>query len=63
MKLDVYLFLCYQDFITNKNIFLHKLFYIFFAPHNEKGMYIYISIRILYLSFKNIYDKFKSYLL
>jgi hypothetical protein len=50
-----------------KNKMLYKLFYVLFAPCNEKGEkypYLYLT---LYLNFISIFDKryykFKSYLL
>jgi hypothetical protein len=56
-----------KNIITNKNKMLYKLFYVLFAPYNEKGekySYLYLT---LYLNFISIFDKryykFKSYLL
>lgn len=60
--------LCYvlKHIITNKNKTLYKLFYILFAPYNEKKLKKLPNLfsnpyQILYLSFEKIYDKFEIY--
>jgi hypothetical protein len=59
--------LCYvlKHIITNKNKILHKLFYVFFAPYNEKKLKKLPNLfskpyQILYLSFKKIHDEFED---
>jgi hypothetical protein len=47
----------------NKNKMLYKLFYVLFAPCNEKGeKYSYLYLNFISI-FDKRYDKFKSYLL
>jgi hypothetical protein len=53
-----------KHIITNKNKILHKLFYVLFAPYNNKKNKklpkLFLNpYRSLYLSFEKIYDKFK----
>jgi hypothetical protein len=56
-----------KNIITNKNKMLYKLFYVLFAPCNEKGekySYLYLTLYLNFISiFDKRYDKFKSYLL
>jgi hypothetical protein len=53
-----------KHIITNRTIFQY-LFYVLFALYNKRWINIRIQvriyIRILYLSFEKIYDKFKVY--
>jgi hypothetical protein len=48
-----------KHIIINKNKILQKLVYTLFAHYNKKMKNI--CIRILYLSFEKIYDKFEIY--
>jgi hypothetical protein len=56
-----------KNIITKKNKMLYKLFYVLFAPCNEKGekySYLYLTFYLNFISiFDKRYDKFKSYLL
>jgi hypothetical protein len=59
--------LCYvlKHIITNKNKILYKLFYVLFAHYNKKKLKKLPNLfsnpyRILYLSFKKIYDEFED---
>jgi hypothetical protein len=42
MNFDAILSYVIKHIITNKNKFLHKLFYTLFAPYNQKGEKIYL---------------------
>jgi hypothetical protein len=64
MKFDANIFLCYQAHYYEKNKFCINCFVRYLLPTAEKGEKISISVsEFLYLSFMEIYEKYKVYLL